>query len=136
MDNQYAPDYCQERARCTANVTSGQCKVEVQDIATSMPQVTYTSVMIVAKATLRTLNCFPTAYSHPGLNSIILHSHQLKDTLSVHCKGLGEYNVNFGLYRPKQENLSHQTKQLGSVTRKSCKCWNESYIIIIIIFLF
>lgn len=43
---------------------------------------------------------FPIAYTHPGVNSITLHSCPSKFSLSVYCKGLGGYSVNFELLRP------------------------------------
>lgn len=43
---------------------------------------------------------FPIAYTHPGVNNITLHSRPSKFSLSVHCKDLGEYSVNFELLRP------------------------------------
>ena len=59
--------------------------------------------------------------THPGHNSITSPSHPLKGDLSMQCKSLGEYNVDFGLLRPQQHSMSDNTNKLRSVALASFK---------------
>ena len=53
-----------------------------------------------AQSSFRRLSlCFPTTYTHPGLNCVTLLFHPLKGSLSVHCISLGEYDASLGLLR-------------------------------------
>ena len=116
----------QNRGHCKKNSTSSQYFKHYRG------QATHRARKQRAELFSQTFNLISHCV-YPGLNSIKFHSHPLKDTLSVQSKGLGEYNVSFGLLRPKQHNTPDDTNHLRSVSLRFCKDWNKTLLLLVII---